>query len=159
MDIPSDHPRTPALASPPRTSTPPLQSDRTGNRSNANIGNASEHQKGSRAVNPDQLTRALQNVEGGARQTDRTPAGSPTRKRQRVYGDRWVASESLDSTKPDMLISRFIPNRDGQDLQASFSLLHDDGSPATPTKAKKRTPHGDLHFQRSTCLFVFPILL
>ncbi len=47
------------------------------------------------------------------------------------------------------MLLRFIPNREGQDLQASFSLLHDEGSPATPTKAKKRTPHGELHFQKS----------
>lgn len=44
--------------------------------------------------------------------------------------------------------SRFIPNRAGQDLQASFNLLHDDGSPATPSKAR-RTPHNELHFQKS----------
>lgn len=44
---------------------------------------------------------------------------------------------------------RFIPNREGQDLQASFSLMHDEGSPATPSKQKKRTPHGELHFQKS----------
>lgn len=45
---------------------------------------------------------------------------------------------------------RFIPNREGQDLQASFSLLHEDGSPAvTPSKVKKRTPQGELHFQKS----------
>ncbi len=48
--------------------------------------------------------------------------------------------------------SRFIPNREGQDLQASYSLLHDDGSPATPLKQKKRTPHGELHFQKSKSL-------
>jgi len=47
--------------------------------------------------------------------------------------------------------SRFIPNRSGQDLQASFSLLHDEGSPATPSRANKRTPN-ELHFQRSECL-------
>ena len=46
-------------------------------------------------------------------------------------------------------LTRFIPNREGQDLQAGFSLLHDDGSPATPSKSKKRTPHGELHFQKS----------
>lgn len=45
--------------------------------------------------------------------------------------------------------TRFIPNREGQDLQASFSLLHEDASPTTPSRAKKRTPHGELHFQRS----------
>jgi hypothetical protein len=44
---------------------------------------------------------------------------------------------------------RFIPNREGQDLQASYSLLHDDGSPATPSRQKKRIPHTELHFQRS----------
>lgn len=44
---------------------------------------------------------------------------------------------------------RFIPNRDGQDLHASYSLLHDDGSPATPSRSKKKTPHGELHFQRT----------
>lgn len=46
-------------------------------------------------------------------------------------------------------MNRFIPSRSGQDLQASFSLLHEDGSPATPSRQKKRTPHGELHFQKS----------
>ncbi|PFH58173.1 hypothetical protein XA68_14077 [Ophiocordyceps unilateralis] len=60
-----------------------------------------------------------------------TPTASPHRKRQRINGDR------------------FIPSRSGQDLQASFSLLHEDGSPATPSRQKKRTPHGELHFQKT----------
>ncbi|PHH83877.1 hypothetical protein CDD83_2879 [Cordyceps sp. RAO-2017] len=60
-----------------------------------------------------------------------TPGRSPHRKRQRINGDR------------------FIPSRSGQDLQASFSLLHEDGSPATPARQKKRTPHGELHFQKT----------
>ncbi|KAJ6784878.1 hypothetical protein PWT90_00898 [Aphanocladium album] len=60
-----------------------------------------------------------------------TPGASPRRKRQRINGDR------------------FIPSRSGQDLQASFSLLHEDGSPASLSKQKKRTPHGELHFQRT----------
>lgn len=64
-------------------------------------------------------------------QRESTPAPSPHRKRQRINGDR------------------FIPTRSGQDLQASFSLLHEDASPATPPKQKKRTPHGELHFQRT----------
>jgi cell division cycle 20-like protein 1 (cofactor of APC complex) len=42
----------------------------------------------------------------------------------------------------------FIPNRSGQDLTASFNLLHDEASPATPSKSK-RTPHNELHFQKS----------
>ena len=68
-------------------------------------------------------------------------------------------SESMEIGKQRMFIcggnywltwfARFIPNRDGQDLQASYSLLHDDGSPATPSRSKKKTPHGELHFQRT----------
>lgn len=54
-----------------------------------------------------------------------------------------------DKNRSDADCLRFIPNREGQDLQASFSLLHDEGSPATPSKQKKRTPHGELHFQKS----------
>lgn len=43
--------------------------------------------------------------------------------------------------------SRFIPAREGQDLSASYNLLHEDGSPATPSKLKKRAPHGELNHQ------------
>ncbi|KAH8174270.1 hypothetical protein LIA77_05689 [Sarocladium implicatum] len=64
-------------------------------------------------------------------QRESTPSASPHRKRQRINGDR------------------FIPSRSGQDLQASFSLLHDEGSPATASRQKKRTPHGELHFQKT----------
>ncbi|KZZ99356.1 WD40 repeat-like-containing domain protein [Moelleriella libera RCEF 2490] len=64
-------------------------------------------------------------------QVDSANGASPHRKRQRVQGDR------------------FIPTRSGQDLQASFSLLHDEGSPATPSRQKKRAPHGELHFQKT----------
>ncbi|KAL8991107.1 MAG: hypothetical protein Q9177_000395 [Variospora cf. flavescens] len=98
----------------------------------AHLGGANGHDReGSEPVDPGALSRALQGVERAARSRERTPVGSPSRKRQRIYGDR------------------FIPNRDGRDLQASFSLIPDNNSPATPFKAKKRTPHGELHFQRS----------
>ncbi|RPA86617.1 WD40 repeat-like protein [Ascobolus immersus RN42] len=60
-----------------------------------------------------------------------TPAPSPSRKRPRLYNDR------------------FIPNREGLDLQAGYSLLHAEGSPASGAKPKKRTPNGELHFQRN----------
>lgn len=49
----------------------------------------------------------------------------------------------------DVSCSSFIPNREGQDFTASYSLLHDEGSPATPSRSKKRAPHGELHFQRT----------
>lgn len=64
-------------------------------------------------------------------QRESTPGASPHRKRQRINGDR------------------FIPSRAGQDLPASFNLLHEDASPATPSRQKKRTPHGELHFQKT----------
>ncbi|KAI1133906.1 WD domain-containing protein [Hypoxylon sp. FL0543] len=60
-----------------------------------------------------------------------------------LYGDFHPIS------KKHANIPRFIPSRSGQDLQASFSLLHEEGSPATPSKQKKRTPHGELHFQKT----------
>lgn len=48
-----------------------------------------------------------------------------------------------------MVLRRFIPNREGQDLPASYSLLHHDASPTTPSRPKKRTPNGELHYQKS----------
>ena len=120
---------TPPIISPPRSKTPPLAITKR----NAVNGQMAGHERAaSESLDPVVLSRALKEFEDGGRQRERTPGGSPSRKKQKVYGDR------------------FIPNREGQDLQASFSLLHDDGSPATPPRAKKRTPHGELHFQKST---------
>ncbi|RDW84531.1 putative meiosis-specific APC activator protein AMA1 [Coleophoma cylindrospora] len=127
---------TPPIGTPPRGRTPPPATKRASGRTTIVEGGA----QGSRgsgsirndAIDPTQLSKALlREFEDAGRQRDITPGGSPSRKRQRVYGDR------------------FIPNREGQDLQASFSLLHDEGSPATPSKQKKRTPHGELHFQKT----------
>lgn len=82
-------------------------------------------------MDPDVLAQALRKEVHSRQQRENTPGSSPHRKRQRINGDR------------------FIPSRSGQDLQASYSLLHEDGSPATPSRQKKRTPHGELHFQRT----------
>ncbi|KAF7712481.1 WD40-repeat-containing protein [Penicillium ucsense] len=76
------------------------------------------------------LEKALRGMEEGGRQYESTPGMSPCRKRQRVYGDR------------------FIPNRDGQDLHATYNLLGEDGCPTTPSKSKRRAPHSELHFQK-----------
>ncbi|KAK0125119.1 substrate-specific activator of APC-dependent proteolysis [Cadophora gregata f. sp. sojae] len=127
---------TPPVATPPRSATPPpagekRKSDRKAAEENARHGRSSGT-PGASAIDANDLSKALlKEFEDAGRPRDVTPGGSPSRKRQRVYGDR------------------FIPNREGQDLQASFSLLHDDGSPATPSKQKKRTPHGELHFQKT----------
>ncbi|RFU31788.1 hypothetical protein B7463_g4550, partial [Scytalidium lignicola] len=128
---------TPPLGTPRRTATPPpaIEKRRSEKKNNEeNIMRSSRAGASTNdAIDPNALNKALlkEFEEAGSRHRDITPGGSPSRKRQRVYGDR------------------FIPNREGQDLQASFSLLHDDGSPATPSKQKKRTPHGELHFQKT----------
>lgn len=47
---------------------------------------------GSEPVNPDALARALQDFEDAGRQRESTPGSSPSRKRQRVYGDRYACN-------------------------------------------------------------------
>lgn len=77
----------PALTSIPGTKTPPHASD---NRSHANGNIINGHDRAvSEAVDPGALSRAL---EEAGRTRERTPGGSPSRKRQRVYGDRSVDS-------------------------------------------------------------------
>ncbi|PGH31372.1 hypothetical protein GX50_05852 [[Emmonsia] crescens] len=122
------------LASPPgsKSHTPPVTTKPRAAIFNPTLDSTKlRHKPGSEPINPDALARALKDFEEAGRPRERTPGTSPSRKRQRVYGDR------------------FIPNREGQDLQASYSLLHEDGCPTTPSKAKKRAPHGELHFQKT----------
>lgn len=45
-------------------------------------------QSGPDPVDPDALTKALKDYEEAGRRRERTPGTSPSRKRQRVYGDR-----------------------------------------------------------------------
>lgn len=125
--------KTPTPMSPPRSKTPPTV---TGKRSHSEH---SEHQaatsnaanrSGSEPVDANALNKALSDVARAGQRRVSTPAASPSRKRQKLQaGDR------------------FIPNRAGQDLSASYNLLHDDGSPATPSRLNKRAP-SDLHFQK-----------
>ncbi|OCT54722.1 Fizzy-related protein like protein [Cladophialophora carrionii] len=124
----SERPQTPTLPTPVGSKTPPTISTK---RFAGPEEGMSAAQRAIEALEADALNRRLREIEHAGRQRDRTPGRSPSRKRQRIYGDR------------------FIPNRDGQDLQATYSLLHDDGSPATPSRSKKKTPHGELHFQRT----------
>ncbi|KAF4808625.1 Fizzy-related protein-like protein [Colletotrichum siamense] len=132
---------TSAIVTPARLSTPPPPSDRGHLESRQHLENAnqrkvqhirrpSEPSRGT-AFDADAVDHALLREIHHRSQRESTPGASPHRKRQRINGDR------------------FIPTRSGQDLQASFSLLHEDGSPATPSKQKKRTPHGELHFQKT----------
>ncbi|KAJ5372277.1 hypothetical protein N7517_004283 [Penicillium concentricum] len=120
------------IASPPGSKTPPsMPSKRTMYFPDNSNSGSRQPQDAAEPVDPSALAKALKDYEAAGSRRDRTPASSPCRKRQRVYGDR------------------FIPNRDGQDLQATYSLLHEDGCPSTPSKAKKRPPHSELHFQKT----------
>lgn len=167
--------QTPTLVS-PHSNTPPTATAKLGQLKDPAL-NAAER-AGSEPLDPNVLSKRLKGMEDAGRIRERTPGASPSRKRQRIYGDRSVdyaisvsrvcccytqirsavamlllhlcaLLEDLQEHALTEFPRRFIPNRDGQDLQASFSLLHDDASPATPSKAKRRTPHGELHFQKS----------
>ncbi|KAL4960591.1 WD40-repeat-containing domain protein [Aspergillus stella-maris] len=119
------------IVSPPGSRTPPSMPSKTTLFYPDSSGAQHTRRHTSGAIDPNALTRALKEYDDAGRSRERTPGASPSRKRQRVYGDR------------------FIPVREGQDLQATYSLLHEDGCPATPSKTKKRTPHSELHFQKT----------
>ncbi|OOQ81724.1 Fizzy-related protein like protein [Penicillium brasilianum] len=119
------------MVSPPASTTPPSLPAKKTIFYPDNLDNRPRTEKESEPVDARALDKALKDIEEAGRQRERTPGMSPCRKRQRVYGDR------------------FIPNRDGQDLQATYSLLHEDGCPTTPSKSKRRAPHSELHFQKT----------
>ena len=45
---------------------------------------------GSESINSNALSKALKDMEDAGRARERTPGASPSRKRQRIYGDRLV---------------------------------------------------------------------
>lgn len=114
--IEDDTRQTPTLPSPPRSKTPPTV---TGKRSHSSV---AHERAGSRPVSARALSKALQHIDQEGRRRASTPSASPSRKRQKVYGGD----------------NRFIPNRSGQDLQASYSLLDGEGSPASPSRNSGR---------------------
>ncbi len=84
---------TPPVATPPRSTTPPpagekRKSDRKAVEENARHARASGA-PGADAIDANALSKALiKEFEDAGRSRDVTPGGSPSRKRQRVYGDR-----------------------------------------------------------------------
>ena len=87
----SRHQRTPPLGSPRRRSpTPLLQDPKSANRTHPQ-GKMSSTEKSAASVDADALARALKDVKDVGRPRERTPGTSPSRKRQRIYGDRQVA--------------------------------------------------------------------
>ena len=55
----------------------------------------SSTEKSAASVDADALARALKDVKDVGRPRQRTPGTSPSRKRQRIYGDRQVAELSF----------------------------------------------------------------
>ena len=91
IDGPSPSSAPGNLVSPPGSKTPPS------NRMKSNVSNGNLEvprqriRPGSEPVNADALSRALKGYDDLTRQhRERTPGTSPSRKRQRIYGDRYV---------------------------------------------------------------------
>ena len=83
-------PLTPTLPTPTGSKTPPTISRREFGESSTNL----HSRRTSEAMEADSLSRRLKEFEaaGSVRSRDRTPGRSPSRKRQRVYGDRYVGT-------------------------------------------------------------------
>ena len=99
-----ENPDTATLSSPPGTKTPPPDISK---RSHANGNNINGHERAaSDAIDPDALSRALKDFEDAGRTRERTPGGSPSRKRQRVYGDRSVTSISSPVLETELVAKK-----------------------------------------------------
>jgi cell division cycle 20-like protein 1 (cofactor of APC complex) len=85
---------TPLVATPPRSTTPPHVGEKRKSDKKTLEGNGSRQDRssavmGAEAIDPSALNKALRDFEDAGRHRDVTPGGSPSRKRQRVYGDRY----------------------------------------------------------------------
>lgn len=80
MERMAEEARTPTLISPPESKTPPTA---THKRNQADFA----QDRNSEPVDPSALSRALEQFEQAGRVRER-PIASPSRKRQRIYGDR-----------------------------------------------------------------------
>jgi len=85
---------TPPVATPPRSTTPLQFGEKRKSDKKAAEINGIRHDRssaaviGAEAIDPTALNKALRDFEDAGRHRDVTPGGSPSRKRQRVYGDR-----------------------------------------------------------------------
>lgn len=124
--------RTPTLPSPPRSGTPPTITGKRARNHAVPESDRKTRSSDSKSISAHALSKALQRVDQDVTRRASTPSASPSRKRQKVFGGD----------------GRFIPNRSGQDLQASYSLMNDEGSPASPHKNNKMTTTTDVDSQR-----------
>lgn len=80
--------RAPDLVSLPGVTTPPQA---IGKRNHVNGDTVNGHNRaGSETMDADALNKALKDLKEAGNTRERTPGASPSRKRQRVYGDRSV---------------------------------------------------------------------
>ena len=99
-----DDSRSPALVSPPDIKTPPSF---TGKRNDLKGSLAQgKDRAGSEPIDPSALSKALKEFEEAGNIRERTPGGSPSRKRQRIYGDRLV---EFPETMSDTLSPIIMP--------------------------------------------------
>lgn len=77
-----------------------------------NSGNR-QQQEGVEPVDPSALARALKDYETAGARRERTPVSSPCRKRQRVYGDRYVTLSMFWSPEgtPSTILVILMRNR------------------------------------------------
>jgi cell division cycle 20-like protein 1 (cofactor of APC complex) len=79
-----------AVATPPRSATPPPATEKRKSENKPNEDRSrSDRAGGPDIIDPTVLSKALKEYEDAGRHRDITPGGSPSRKRQRVFhGDR-----------------------------------------------------------------------
>jgi cell division cycle 20-like protein 1 (cofactor of APC complex) len=76
------------IASPPGSRTPPSMPSKKTIFYPATSARKQKSHSSSEPVDPNLLAKALKEYEDAGRPRERTPGTSPSRKRQRVYGDR-----------------------------------------------------------------------
>lgn len=76
------------IASPPGSKTPPSMPSKKTLFFPDTMHNRHKSQGSADPIDPDALAKALMDYEDAGRRRERTPGTSPSRKRQRVYGDR-----------------------------------------------------------------------
>ena len=82
-----EHQEASAIISSTEAPTPPLAHGAKRGHLDAVVGR-NHARDGSEALDPDSLSKALQEFKEAGQTREKTPTGSPSRKRQRVYGDR-----------------------------------------------------------------------
>lgn len=106
-----------SIVSPPGSKTPPTMPSKRTMYFPDNSRNR-QQPEGAEAVDPQALAKALKDYEAVGARRERTPVSSPCRKRQRVYGDRYVtlgwpgfkAAVEQHSNRMRTSVSRFATN-------------------------------------------------